>query len=292
METVENESLEIRLLLEAICLKYGYDFRSYAKASIKRRIRRRLEAAGLDSISEMQHRVIYDMAFFERLLLDFSISVTEMFRDPSFFRALRERVLPLLDEQPFVRIWHAGCATGEEVYSMAILLREAGLYDRAQIYATDFNEVVLAQAREGIFPINRIREYTANYQAAGGAESFANYYVARYDSAIMDKSLRDNVVFAAHNLVTDAVFNEMDLIVCRNVLIYFNRELQDRVFQLFVDSLRDGGFLCIGSKETLRFTTCADRFESIGGRERIYRKGADPAPVSAGAIAATTAAGV
>jgi len=285
-EEVENEDLEIRLLLDAVYLKYGYDFRNYARASVKRRVRRRLERSGLSSIAEMQHRVIHDTAFFEALLLDLSINVTEMFRDAPFFRTLRQRVVPLLKKLDFIRVWHAGCATGEEVYSMAILLQETGLYDRAQIYATDLNELVLKQAREGIFPIDRLKQYTANYQAAGGTESFADYYVAHYDGAMVDKSLKKNIVFADHNLVTDGVFGEMNLILCRNVLIYFDRELQDRVFQLLSDSLCERGFLCIGSKETIRFSTCAEDFEAFDDRVRIFRKKApdhgDEAPRSAG----------
>jgi len=272
MTTMENENLEIRLLLEAMNLKYGYDFRSYAPASLKRRIRRRLELSGLQSISEMQHQVICDKAFFEAMLLDLSINVTEMFRDPAFFKALREQVLPALDMQSFIKIWHVGCATGEEVYSTAIVLKELGLYGKAQIYATDFNEVVLKKAREGIFPSNRIKTYTANYQEGGGTESFGDYYMAHYDSAIIDKSLKKNIVFADHNLVTDAVFGEMDMIVCRNVLIYFNRELQNRVLQLFYKSLCEDGFLCLGTKESVRFSECVDHFESFMGAQKIYRK--------------------
>jgi chemotaxis protein methyltransferase CheR len=281
MNTTENENIEIRLLLEAIHLKYGYDFRRYAQASVKRRIHRRLERSGLHSISEMQHEVLCDTAFFEALLLDLSINVTEMFRDPSFFSALREHVLPALAGQPFIKIWHAGCSTGEEVYSMAILLKEMGLDAKTRIYATDVNEVVLKKAREGIFAIDQIKKHTANYQKAGGTESFGDYYAAHYDSVIMDKSLKENIVFADHNLVTDAVFGEMDMIVCRNVMIYFNRELQDRVFQLFCDSLCDEGFLCIGSKESVRFSTCESHFESVVDAQKIYRKKrlADPGQV-------------
>lgn len=272
MKNTENENIETRLLLEAIHLKYGYDFRSYAKASLKRRIRRRLDESGLQSISEMQHQAIYDRAFFEALLLDFSINVTEMFRDPAFFRTLRQRVLPALAAQPFIKIWHAGCASGEDVYSMAIFLKEMGLYEKTQIYATDVNEVVLKQARDGIFPIDQLKKYTANYQQAGGTESFRNYYAAHYDSAILDKSLKENIVFANHNLVTDAVFARMNMIVCRNVLIYFSRELQDRACGLFFDSLCEGGFLCIGLKESVRFSKCMNNFESFVGEQKIYRK--------------------
>jgi chemotaxis protein methyltransferase CheR len=276
-ESVENENLEVRLLLEAIFQKYGYDFRQYTKASIKRRILQRVERGGFDSITQLQRAVIYDRKAFEALLLDLTINVTEMFRDPPFFQALREEVLPSLAREEFVKIWHAGCATGEEIYSMAILLKEAGLYDKARIYATDLDEAVLAKARAGIFPADRIKEYTANYQRAGGGESFGDYYTARYDGAIMDKSLRKNIVFADHNLATDGVFAEVDMVVCRNVLIYFGRELQERAVGLFTDSLRQGGFLCIGSKESLRLLACGERFEPLVEEQKIYRKRPVPA---------------
>ena len=272
MEIVDNEKIELRLLLEAIYLKYGYDFRNYAKASVKRRLLRRLSLDGITSLSEMQHKILYDREFFETLLLDLSINVTEMFRDPAFYQALRKVVMPILKTYPFVKIWHAGCATGEEVYSMAILLKEEGLYDRTQIYATDFNEVVLQKAKEGIYPIDRIQDYTYNYQKAGGMESFADYYTAKYESAIINNALKKNVVFADHNLTTDRVFGEMNLIMCRNVLIYFNAELQNRVFGLFYDSLCSNGFLCLGSKESLKFSKYADEFEVVANIEKIYRK--------------------
>lgn len=268
----ENEKIEIDLLLQAIYLKYGYDFKSYAKASIRRRVLQRLIRSGLRTISEMIHKLLFDESFFEILLLDLTVNVTEMFRDPSFFLAFRETVIPELARHAFIKIWHAGCATGEEVYSMAILLKEEGLYDRVRIYATDSNEVVLADAKKGVFPIDRMKDYTRNYRKAGGGASFADYYTARYDHAIMDNSLKKNVVFSDHNLVTDSVFGEMDLIVCRNVMIYFNEELQDRVFKLFYESLSAGGFLCLGSKETIRYSAYSDRFENVVENERIYRK--------------------
>jgi len=268
---VENEDIEIRLLLEAIYLKYGYDFRNYSNAHMKRRILRRMSITGL-TISEMQHRLLNDGEFFKKVLSDFSINVTEMFRDPSFYKTFRRDVVPILRTYPYIRIWHAGCSTGEEVYSMAILLSEEGLYDRTQIYATDFNEVVLHKAKEGIFPIDVIKDYTHNYQLAGGKASFADYYIAKYESALFDKSLRDRIVFADHNLVTDSVFGEMQVIVCRNVLIYFNRELQGRVIRLFDDSLCSGGFLCLGSKESMKYSGCSDRFDSFIEDERIFRK--------------------
>jgi len=272
MNKTANENIEIELLLQAIYMKYGYDFRGYSKASIKRRIRSRLSRSGLKSISEMQYSLLYDQSFFEKLLLDFSINVSEMFRDPGFFRALREKVIPILKGRPFIKVWHAGCATGEEVYSMAILLKEEGLYEKAQIYATDFSEEAVKHTKEGVYPIDKIKGYTYNYQKAGGLASFADYYTAQYDNAIIKKALKKNIVFSDHNLATDSVFGEMDLIVCRNVLIYFSRELQNRVFKLFRDSLSEDGFLCLGSKESIRLSECSDSFEDVVASEKIYRK--------------------
>jgi len=272
MDDIDTQNIELQLLLQAIYLKYGYDFRNYAKASIKRRVQHRLSKDGLESISAMQNKVLYDVAFFETLLLDLSINVTEMFRDPKFYLALRKVVIPHLRKYPFLKIWHAGCSSGEEVYSMAIILKEEGLYDRTQIYATDMNEVVLKQAKDGIFNISRLKQYTANYQKAGGQESFSDYYIAHYDHAVMSKSLKENILFSDHNLATDGVFGEMNLIMCRNVLIYFNRDLQNRVLGLFSDSLPNDGILCLGSKESIRFSAFSDSFEDIVREEKIYRK--------------------
>jgi chemotaxis protein methyltransferase CheR len=271
-ETSENEKIEFDLLLQAIYQKYGYDFRNYAKASIRRRIRHRFYRSGLKTISEMQHKLLNDKQFFEVLLLDLTVNVTEMFRDPSFFKMIRKTVIPELKKQPFIRVWHAGCSSGEEVYSTAILLNEEGLYKNTLIYATDVNEAVLDKAKKGIFSIDRMKDYTRNYRNAGGIASFADYYTARYDHAIMDNSLKKNIVFSDHNLVTDDVFGEMNLIICRNVLIYFSSELQERVFGLFWESLRSGGFLCLGSKETIRFSTYSDDFKNVAEGEKIYRK--------------------
>jgi chemotaxis protein methyltransferase CheR len=268
----ENEDIEIRLLLDAIQFKYGHDFRDYSKAHMKRRILRRMSLDNMGSISEMQYRVLYDQEFFQRLMMDFSINVTEMFRDPSFYKAFREHVVPILRTYPFIKIWHAGCSTGEEVYSMAILLKEEGLYERSQIYATDFNENALRKATEGIYPIDIIKDYTYNYQRAGGIHSFSDYYIAKYDSVILDQSLKEKVIFAEHNLVTDSVFGEMHVILCRNVLIYFNRTLQNRVIQLFFDSLIHGCFLCLGSKESIKFSSCSDHFDDFIDKEKIYQK--------------------
>lgn len=267
-----NENLEISLLLDAIYRKYGYDFRDYSTASIKRRILRRLSMSGLKSISELQHKIIYDESFFTSLLHDLSVNFTEMFRDPSFYRMLRKKIIPQLNDLPFLKIWHAGCATGEEVYSVAIVLKEEGLYNRTQIYATDFNEKVIQKAKEGIYDIERLKMYTHNYQKAGGLASFADYYTARYEYVLMKKSLKKNITFSDHNLVTDGVFGEMNMILCRNVLIYFSRELQNRVFRLFKESLSNGGFLCVGTKESIRFSDISDDFEDVAKKEKIYRK--------------------
>lgn len=272
MSTIENENIEVQLLLEAIYLKYGYDFRDYARASVKRRILHHFNLSGLKNLAEMQHQILYNTDFFEGCLLDLSINVTEMFRDPSFYQTLREKVIPLLKTYPFIKVWHAGCSTGEEAYSMAILLKEEGLYKRAQIYATDFNDIVLQKAKEGIYPVEHIKDYTLNYQRAGGKTSFVEYYTAHHNSIIMDRSLKKNIVFANHNLETDGIFGEMQLILCRNVLIYFNRDLQNRVIKLFHDSLGRHGILCLGSKENIRFSAHADLFKNLAADERIYRK--------------------
>ncbi|WP_069999681.1 CheR family methyltransferase [Cellulosilyticum sp. I15G10I2] len=269
---LNNEDIEIKLLLEGIFLKYGYDFRNYSQAHIKRRILRRLTISKLDSISEMIYKILQDRDYFEILLMDFSINVTEMFRDPAFYEALRKDVIPILKTYPFIKIWHAGCSTGEEAYSMAILLKEEGLYDRCQIYATDFNETVLQKAKAGRYPIDQIKEYTYNYQQSGGLVSFSDYYTVKADCAIIDEELKEKIIFADHNLVIDGVFGEMNVIICRNVLIYFNRELQDRVITLFYDSLNFGGVLCLGSKESLRFSSHEERFRAIDLKHRIFQK--------------------
>jgi len=268
----ELERIEIELLLEAIFRHYGFDFRSYAYASIRRRLWRRIVAEGLTTISGLQDRILHGPALMERLLLDLSINVTAMFRDPSFYRAFRQKVVPLLRTYPFIRIWHAGCSTGEEVYSMAILLEEEGLYERARIYATDINEVVVHRARAGIFPLERMQEYTENYIRAAGTRSFSEYYTAKYDGALFSPALQRNVVFSQHNLVTDRSFAEFNVILCRNVLIYFDRALQARVHGLFYDSLVHFGILALGSKETLRLSGYESRYEELSTSDRIYRK--------------------
>jgi len=266
------EQLEVELLLEAVYRRYGFDFREYAQASLKRRLWRRMSAEGLDTITQLQALLLHDPECMERLLLDLSINTTAMFRDPTFYAAFRQKVVPMLRTYPFVRIWHAGCSTGEEVYSMAILLQEEGLYERCRIYATDINEQVLQRAKDGIFPLATMQENTSNYLAAGGEGTFSGYYTARYDYAIFRPALRENIVFAQHNLVTDASFNHFNVIVCRNVFIYFNNTLQDRVHQLFLQSLEMFGILALGKKETVRYTSAADHYEEIDAEERLYRR--------------------
>ncbi|HSQ28628.1 MAG TPA: protein-glutamate O-methyltransferase CheR [Gemmatimonadaceae bacterium] len=266
------ERIEIELLLEGIYRQYGFDFRSYAYASIRRRLWKRVHAEGLSSMSELQALVLHESPAMERLLLDLSVSVTAMFRDPSFYRAFRDVVVPVLRTYPFVRIWHAGCSTGEEVYSTAIVLEEEGLLDRSRIYATDINEAVLQIAHAGIFPLNRMQEYTENYIRAGGTRSFSEYYTAKYDGALFSPSLTRNTVFSQHNLVTDRSFSEFHVVFCRNVLIYFDRELQNRVHTLFYDSLVTFGILALGSKESLRFSQYEDCYEKLDSKEKIFRK--------------------
>jgi chemotaxis protein methyltransferase CheR len=266
------EEIELSLLLEGVYRRYGFDFREYAAASLRRRVWRRVYAEGLTSISSLQDRLLHDPVSMERLLLDLSINVTAMFRDPSFYVAFREKVVPALRTYPFTRIWVAGCSTGEEVYSLAILLQEENLYDRARIYATDINEAVLDRARSGVFPIDKMRDYTQNYIKAGGTRAFSEYYLAKYDGAQFQRSLIENVVFAQHNLVSDRSFNEFNVIICRNVMIYFDRTLQDRVHRLFYDSLMTFGVLGLGHKESIRFSPHEESFEELDPSEKLYRK--------------------
>jgi chemotaxis protein methyltransferase CheR len=266
------EALELELLLEGVFRRYGFDFREYAPASLRRRIWRRVHAEGLTSISGLIEQLLHDPPTMERLLLDLSINVTAMFRDPTFYVAFRQKVVPSLRTYPFTRIWVAGCSTGEEVYSLAILLREEGVSERARIYATDINESVLDRARAGVFPLEKMQEYTNNYIRAGGTRAFSEYYVAAYDGAQFDRSLVESVVFAQHNLASDGSFNEFNVIVCRNVMIYFDKTLQNRVHTLFFESLDTFGILCLGHKESLAFTPFVDKYEQLDEVERIYRK--------------------
>ncbi|MBY3623109.1 protein-glutamate O-methyltransferase CheR [Acinetobacter sp. CUI P1] len=267
----ELEQIEIELLLDGVHRLYGYDFRNYALPSLKRRIWHHVHAENVHSISALQEKVLHDRACFERFVYSLSIPVTEMFRDPGLFQTFRQKVVPLLRTYPYIRIWHAGCSTGEEVYSMAILLHEEGLYDKARIYATDMNERSLQQAKEGVYDISRMKQYTKNYLEAGGTRAFSEYYTAKYNSVILQPYLRKNIIFAEHNLATDTSFNEFNVIFCRNVMIYFNDELRDHVHGLFHESLSRFGILVLGSKESIHFTKYSDCYESLDRVEKIYR---------------------
>ena len=266
---IENKYRE---LLQVVYQKYGYDFRQYSEAHVKRRISNRMSLAGLTDIAQMQYKVLNDPKFASAFLLDLSITVTEMFRDPGFYISLRENVIPILKTYPFIKIWHAGCSSGEEAFSMAILLQEEGLYDRTTIYATDFNQKILNRAKEGIFSNTMMKEYTTNYQLSGGKESLSNYYTSDLNNVIMNQSLKKNIVWANHNLVTDSVFSEVHLILCRNVLIYFDKNLQNKVHTLFYNSLIKGGVLCLGSKENLQFTDLYPKYVGLDSKQRIYKK--------------------
>ena len=271
---LDAADIELRMLIEAVYLQYNYDFRDYTGASQKRRVLHAVREMGCASISDLQGRVMIDPAAFSQLLGYLTIPVTEMFRDPQFYAALREQVAPFLGTYASLKIWVAGCSTGQEVYSMAIMLREEGLLERAIIYATDINPQSLETARRGVFPLEQMKLYTENYQAAGGKRAFSDYYTAAYGGALFDKSLVENVTFADHSLATDSVFSETHLISCRNVMIYFNKRLQNRVFGLFHESLCHRGFLALGSKESIDFSDYAGRFDPLVKRERIFRKAA------------------
>lgn len=272
LENLENIDIEIPLLLEAIFQKYGYDFRSYSMAHLKRRLMHRMVIGKFDSISLIQNKILRDKHSFVELLADLSINVTEMFRDPDFYTSLRENIIPNLRTYPFIKIWHAGCATGEEVYSLAIMLEEEKLLDRCQIYATDFNRKVLETAKQGIYPTQDLDRYERNYIKSGGKGKLSDHYTTRYGSIKFDQKLAKKVVFADHNLVTDDVFAEVNLILCRNVLIYFNRDLQAKVVNLFHKSLSSSGFLCLGTKESLRFTSQEQNFSEIDATQKIFKK--------------------
>ena len=269
--SLELEKIEINLLLEAIYQRYGYDFRHYSPASIRRRIQHHLPKTQCQRISDLIPEIIHQEAAFKALFFDMSVTVTEMFRDPWFYLVLREKVLPFLRTFPFINVWHAGCATGEEVYSLAILLKEEGLYNRTRIYATDFNDAALAKAKARIYPLTRIKTYSQNYDLAGGKKSLADYYQAQYQSVIIDAALQENITFANHNLATDSAFAEMHLILCRNVLIYFNRNLQNRVLKIFRDSLRHNGFLCLGRQESMQFSDIQPDFVNLETKENVYQ---------------------
>ena len=266
------EDVEIGLLLEGLYRAHGFDFREYSRSSIKRRILELMRAEKLETISAFQDRVLHDAACLDRFLLGLSVHATAMFRDPSFYLTFRKRVVPLLRTYPTVQIWVAGCSTGEEVYSLAILLEEERLYGKCRIYATDISQAVLRKAREGIFPLAAMRDYTANYHKAGGTNEFSDYYTAQYDSVIFSAALRNNVVFSEHNLATDGSFNEFQVILCRNVMIYFNKDLQARVHNLLYDSLSMFGVFGLGNKESLKFTPRAAFYEHLNENDKLYRK--------------------
>jgi chemotaxis protein methyltransferase CheR len=264
--------IELRLLVEAIFLRYSQDFRDYSQASLKRRVLQAQQQMNFATISAMQERILREPGAFAQLMQYLTVPVSDMFRDPPYFLALRVHVVPVLRTYPSVKIWVAGCSTGEEVYSLAILLREEGLLDRTILYATDINPDSLERARQGILPLDRVSNYTANYQKAGGLRSFSDYYTAAYGRAIFDKTLRDNITFADHSLSTDSVFSETQFVSCRNVLIYFNKKLQDRALGLFHESLSHRGFLGLGSKESLDFSVWRTRFDAVSKPDRIFRK--------------------
>lgn len=268
----ELEQIEIELLLTGVHRFYGYDFRNYALPSLRRRIWHHVHAEGLFTISALLEKVLHDRECFERLIYNLSIPVTEMFRDPDLFLTFRQKVIPLLRTYPYIRIWHAGCSTGEEVYSMAIMLHEEGLYDKARIYATDMNSRSLQQAKEGVYDLKRMKQYTKNYLEAGGNGSFSEYYTAKYNSVIFNPFLKKNIIFAEHNLATDRSFNEFNVIFCRNVMIYFNDDLRNHVHGLFHESLSHFGILVLGAKESIHFTNFSDSYEALDRVEKIYRK--------------------
>jgi chemotaxis protein methyltransferase CheR len=266
------EEIELDLFVRALRQRHGYDFSQYAPASLTRRVRQLVQAHGSGTISALTGRLLHEPAFVFAVLEGLSVPVSDMFRDPPVFRVLRERVLPMLASWPRINIWQAGCANGQEVWSLAILLEEEGLYERCQIHATDFNPAALQRAQEGIYPAREAQAWSRNYLEAGGRRSLADYFSARYEFIKLDQRLRRNVSFANHNLVTDKVFCEAQLVLCRNVLIYFANPLQDRVLGLFRDSLVRGGFLCLGLRESLDFAPSAADFTALDADLRIYRR--------------------
>jgi chemotaxis protein methyltransferase CheR len=266
------QALEIDLLLTGIAERYGYDFRHYARASLTRRVRHAMQEAGVASVSALQHKLLHDADAAMRFVAAISVHTTSMFRDPDVYRTLKRDVIPFLRTYPFVRIWHAGCSSGEEVYSLAIMLEEQGLYDRCRIYATDISDVMLARAHQGIFSLRAMQDYTRAYQQAGGTQDFSSYYLADQAHAVLRKSLRRHVVFSQHNLVCDAVFNEFQLILCRNVLLYFDQTLRERAHHLFDASLSHFGILVLGKKESLRYTAYDLRYRELNEGSRVYRR--------------------
>jgi chemotaxis methyl-accepting protein methylase len=272
IEPNELQEIEIKLLLEGLYQMYGYDFRGYVRGSIGRRIVNRMKAERLPTITALLEKVLHEPGVLERLLTDFSIRMTEMYRDPSFFAAFRNEVVPLLRYLPEIRIWHAGCATGEEVYSMAILMKEEGLSEKTKIYATDMNEIALSAAQKGAFPLKKMQQYTKNYLKSGGKMAFSEYYTTDHQFAYFLPNLTENLIFAQHNLVTDSSFNEFHVILCRNVMIYFDNALQQQVHGLFYNSLADGGFIGLGSKESILGMPKGMKYAEFNSCEKIYRK--------------------
>lgn len=270
IQEISNEELD--RLVRLIHRQYGYDFSDYARSSLKRRFQRFMGHACVEEITELSDRLLQDATFFERMAQFITVNVTEMFRDPLFYKTMREQVLPRLATYPTINIWHAGCATGEEVFSMIILLQEAGLLERCRIYATDLNTVSLHKAEKAQIPLKCMKDYTQNYLLSGGREDFSNYYMADNEHAVIQPALRRNILFFQHNLVTDQVFNEFQLICCRNVFIYFNRQLQDRVLRLFYDSLAPLGYLVLGLKESMMFSEESTRFDSVSPVHKIFRR--------------------
>jgi chemotaxis protein methyltransferase CheR len=270
---VDVEDIEVQLFVRAMQLRHGYDFSEYAPASLKRRVQQLVRTHDTGSISALNGRLLHEEGFVARVIEGLSVPVSEMFRDPAVFRTLRDKVFPVLASYPEINIWQAGCAHGQEVYSLAILLEEAGLYERSRIYATDFNDAALAVAADGIYATRDARDWSRNYMEAGGSHSLSDYYSARYDFIKLDQRLRRNVTFFNHNLVTDEVFCEAHLILCRNVLIYFSNTLQDRTLGLFRDSLVRGGFLCLGTRENIDFSPAAAGFSDVDHALRIYQVG-------------------
>lgn len=270
--SLEVKDDEVELLLAGLHEKYGYDFTSYSRASLKRRLNRLMSLERFPSFAEMHFHLLEDTSYLRTFIEEITVNVTEMFRDPSFFNYLRNKIIPVLATYPFIRIWVAGCASGEEAYSLAILIDEAKLLHKTLIYATDINPRVLDRAKSGIYALNLMQQYSENYILSGGKEEFSKYYIAKYDRVIFKERLRNKIVFSSHNLVSDRSFNSFQLISCRNVLIYFQTSLQNRVFDLFDDSLEPLGFLALGNKETIRFSTIGDRYKQVEGNEKIWRK--------------------
>ncbi|MCE7060094.1 protein-glutamate O-methyltransferase CheR [Dyadobacter sp. CY343] len=266
---IEDEDID--LLLNDLFDLYGYDFMSYSRASLRRRIERLCMLDKFPSFAELRYRVRNDPEYLKRFVEEITVNVTEMFRDPSFYKSLRDDILPVLGTKPFIRIWHAGCSTGEEVYSMAILLKEANLLRKSLLYATDLNPTVLEKVRKGIFPLTQMKQYSESYISSGGTRDFSSYYTANYGQAKFDSELSEKIIISTHNLVSDSSFNEFDLILCRNVLIYFDKKLQDRVLQLFDASLGTLSYLALGTKETLKFSVVQNKFKQLN-REKIWKK--------------------